>query len=143
MAENSVLVGIPSGSAKNQRKDEDTFTNANIGFVMEYGAPEINVPARPFLIPGVNSVWSEIQKRLSKGAKKLLTDPSFSVKVLLESTGLMAQNGVQKYMTDAHFVPLSDSTLAARRRKGRMGTKPLIDTGALRQSITFVVKDEK
>lgn len=142
MAENSVLVGIPSGSEKNQRKDE-TITNAHIGFIMEFGAPDANIPARPFLIPGVGSVRSDIEKRLSRGAKKLLTDPSFSPERLFESVGLLAQNGVQKYMTDAHFVPLAVSTLAARLRKGHLADKPLIETGALRQSITFVVKDAK
>lgn len=141
MAENSVLVGIPAESEKNKR-DDAPITNAHIGFIMEFGAPSVNIPARPFLIPGVNSVMPEIEKRLARGAKRVLSDPTFSTERLFESVGLLAQQGVQKYMTDAHFVPLAPSTIAARQRRGHMGEKPLIDTGALRQSITFVVHEE-
>jgi hypothetical protein len=38
------------------------------------------------------------------------------------------------------FAPLAAATLAARRRKGRTGTKPLIDTGQLRRAITYVLR---
>ncbi len=142
MAKNAILVGIPSGSAKNHR-DDSTAENSEIGFWMEFGAPEANIPPRPFLIPGVNSVLPEIQKRLSRGAKRLLTDPSFSPEVLFQSVGLLAQQGVQRYMTDSHFAPLADSTLAARKSRGFEGEKPLIETGSLRASITFVVEKSK
>ena len=140
MAKSSVLVGIPSDSPKNHRDDDATIQNNELGLIMEFGAPEANIPPRPFLIPGVGSVLPEIEKRLSRGAKRLLTDPSFSPEVLFNSVGLMAQQGVQRYMTDAHFAPLADSTLAARQSRGFVGEKPLIVTGSLRGAITYVVE---
>lgn len=143
MAKTAVLVGIPSASPKNHRDDDSEIENSEIGFIMEFGAPEVNIPARPFLIPGVNSVLPEIEKRLSRGAKRLLTDPSFSPETLFDSVGLLAQQGVQRYMTDAHFAPLADSTLAARKSRGFEGEKPLIETGSLRGSITFVVEKSR
>jgi hypothetical protein len=68
------------------------------------------------------------------------------------------QNAVRTKITDGPFAPLADSTLRARARRGRKGAvaelksraqgnapnnanaKPLIDTGQLRKSITYVVR---
>jgi hypothetical protein len=143
MAKTAVLVGIPADSPKNNRDDGSKIENSEIGLIMEFGAPEANIPPRPFLVPGINSVMPDIEKKLSRGAKRILTDPSFSPEQLFEIVGLTAQQGVQRYMTDAHFAPLAESTLAARKSRGFQGEKPLIETGSLRQSITFVVEKEK
>jgi hypothetical protein len=35
---------------------------------------------------------------------------------------------------------LAERTLAARKARGRTGEKPLIDTGQLRNAVTFVVQ---
>ena len=53
---NRVLVGIPQ--EKNARNDGQ-MTNASIGYIQENGSSANNIPARPFLIPGVEKVNKE------------------------------------------------------------------------------------
>ena len=45
-----VLVGIPEDNT--ERVNGDEATNAQLGYVHEFGSPAKNIPARPFLIPG-------------------------------------------------------------------------------------------
>ena len=52
-----------------------------------------------------------------------------------QTVGLMAVADIQKYMVTASFTPLAPSTI---KRKG--SSKPLIDTGQMRQAITYRVK---
>ncbi|MBC7074665.1 MAG: hypothetical protein H5T98_01055 [Syntrophomonadaceae bacterium] len=141
-AKREVLVGIPSDETGNERHDA-TITNAQIGFINEFGAPEKNIPPRPFLIPGVRAIWNDAQKRLAKGAEKILKlngDPIGIEEKALEGAGLMAQNSVVQTINNGIEPALKESTIAARQRKGFAGEKPLIVTGALKQSITYVVK---
>lgn len=144
LAMREVLVGIPSDSEKNPR-DDAPITNAEIGYINEFGAPELNIPARPFLIPGVSSAWPECEKRMARGAKKIISqqtsDPLRMVDVVLEGAGLIAQGEVQQKINDGLEPQLAAATLAARRAKGFMGESPLIETGSLKASITYVVKD--
>ncbi|MDD1617199.1 MAG: hypothetical protein LUQ28_12105, partial [Methylococcaceae bacterium] len=59
----------------------------------------------------------------------------------LTKAGIVAQNSVKATITKGEgFEPLAESTIKARQRKGFKGTKPLIRTGQLRNSITYIVK---
>ena len=53
LASTAVYVGIPE--SEDARKEGDVG-NATIGYAMEFGLPANNVPARPFLIPGIGYV---------------------------------------------------------------------------------------
>jgi hypothetical protein len=142
-AHKEVLVGIPSDSAKNDR-DDAPITNAQIGYINEFGAPEMNIPARPFLVPGVEKAWPEAQRYMAKAAEKVLKftpDPMGTVNQALEGAGLLAQGEVVQMINDGLSPALSETTLAMREAKGFYGTKPLIHTGSLKQSITYVVDD--
>jgi len=136
-----VLVGIPGDSEA--RKDSKDPSNALIGCWMEFGVPSANIPARPFLVPGVNEALPEIVKRLETGARKALTfpiDPNAGM-VTLNEVGLIAQRTVRSYINQGVPPPLAASTLRARRAAGRTGTKPLISTGQLRNSVTYVIRN--
>src|SRR5882724_12416208 len=49
LANTRVMVGIPSDKAARKGK----INNAQLGYIHEFGAPEVNIPPRPFLVPGV------------------------------------------------------------------------------------------
>lgn len=138
-----VLVGIPT--EKGLRKPEvgeakEPPNNAQIGYWMEFGVPESNIPARPFLNPGIANVQPQINARFEKCARDALGDGDPSVDATLNIVGLIAQNAIRAKITDGPFIPLHPATLAARRHRGRTGEKPLIDTGQLRASITYVIR---
>jgi hypothetical protein len=137
-----VLVGIPRENAA--RKPEpgekgEPINNAALGYIHEFGAPEANIPPRPFLIPGVEKVKDQAIARLKKAGELALNGDVSKVDAQLTAVGLLAQSAVQQKIVDGPFTPLKPRTLARRAARGRTGTKPLIDTGALRQAIAFVI----
>lgn len=131
-----VLVGIPK--EENARSDEP-IGNAGIGYVQEFGSPARNIPARPFLIPGVKAIEDKAADILKDGASKVLDNGTMIAS--LTKAGIVAQNSVKATITKGEgFEPLAESTIKARQRKGFKGTNPLIRTGQLRNSITYIVK---
>jgi len=94
------------------------------------GPHQINIPARPWLAPGVESGTKEYIQTIEAGVKSG-TNPD----IILETIGIIAQGKVQQYMTDLQTPPNAPSTIA---KKG--SSNPLIDSGAMRQSVTYVVQ---
>lgn len=135
-------VGIPGDAPARQPEDEgDTPpSNALIGYVQEFGEPDLNIPARPFLHPGIEAAMPQIEPRLRAMGRAALEGDLAAIQQGYTAVGLIAQNAVRAQITDGDFAPLAEATLEARRRRGRTGTKPLIDTAQLRNSVTFVVK---
>jgi hypothetical protein len=138
MARKDVLIGIPEG--ENARKEGD-IGNAALGFINENGSPAQNIPARPFLIPGVRGAAARCAKVLQHYAANMIHDPE-GIEKGLNAAGQIARDAVKRRITSQEgFAPLAESTLAARARRGVKRTKALIDTGQLLNSITYVVKD--
>ena len=135
VAQRDVLVGIPAGEQR-----DDGPTNAEIGYQNEFGSPANNIPARPHLIPGVAAVQDKAVARLTQAASAAATGRMSDAERHLHAAGLIAQNSVRRTLTTAAYRPLSERTLAERRARGRTGTKPLIDTGQYRNSVTYVVR---
>lgn len=135
VAQRDVLVGIPAGEQR-----DDGPTNAEIGYQNEFGSPANNIPARPHLIPGVAAVQDKAVARLTQAASAAATGRMSDAERHLHAAGLIAQSSVRRTLTSAAYRPLSERTLAERRARGRTGTKPLIDTGQYRNSITYVVR---
>ncbi|WP_339053360.1 hypothetical protein [Arsenophonus endosymbiont of Crataerina pallida] len=155
LGKKEVLVGIP---AEKGEREDIPFSNAAIGYLNEFGSPAKNIPARPHLIPGIRSVETKTTAELKSAAKAILDDQPDKAEQALNRAGQIAVQGVQAVITQSKFVPLADSTLAARARRGRKGAakelenrktglppdntnaRPLIDTGIYRRSITYVVR---
>ena len=135
VAQRDVLVGVPAGEAR-----DDGPTNAEIGYQNEFGSPANNIPARPHLLPGVAAVQDKVATRLTQAADAAASGRVSDAERHLHAAGLLAQNSVRRTLTTTAYRPLSERTLAERRARGRTGTKPLIDTGQYRRSITYIVR---
>jgi len=158
---NQVLVGIPSTEAERDDEESGPINNAPLGYIHDNGSPANNIPARPFLREGINDAKDRILKELNKGAQAALDGKSKQADQALKAAGMAAQNAVRARINSGAFEPLSDATLKARARRGRKGAmlelesraagnapgnanaKPLIDTGQLRNSITYVIRKKK
>lgn len=145
MGSRRVLVGIPS-SANDRRpapgEKAAPAGNAMIGYWMEYGAPEANIPARPWLGPGMKDAQPDIARRLAKAGAGLVSEGvGVDIDSTLNGIGLVAVSAVRKKITTGPFAPLAESTLTSRRRRGRTGTKPLIDTSQMLQAVNYVIRD--
>lgn len=169
LLKNEVLVGIPSQTAARTGEDGDTLSNAAIGYLMETGVPEQNIPARPFLAPGVARVQGSLVDGLKTAAQASLIGDDATIGRQFAKIGLTAQASVKQTILDGSFAPLSERTLRARasRRtaKGKLSgsesskaarrelasraegnlpsaadAKPLYDTHSLFNSITYVIR---
>lgn len=134
----TVLVGIPAETA--ERSGRDPINNATLGYIHEHGAPAAGIPARPFLIPGVRAVQERVGAELAKAGRAALIGDGKTALARLHAAGLIAQSSVRGTINAGVEPGLAQSTVQARAGRGRTGTVPLIDTGALRNSITYVVQ---
>lgn len=116
-------------------RDQVRFLKKGAGY-MELGVTgphKINIPARPWLEPGVASGTDEILKTIQDGVEQ-----GKDMDAILETVGLVAAGAVRVYMTELKTPPNAPSTI---RKKG--SANPLIDTGAMRQSVTHQVQGGK
>ena len=149
-----ILVGIAKGDAKDARSDGGP-DNHLLGFIHEYGAPGANIPARPFLRPGIRSAKEQISTGLEAAIKAALKDDAEAMNAALERTGMKATSAVKLFMKEPEppFAPLASSTLRNRHRsrltKGKReneikgeNVKPLLNTGTLRNAIDYYIEDK-
>lgn len=142
LVKSKVLVGIPDTGAERQPEEGEKgapITNAQIGYLMEHGAPEICLPARATLVPGVEKAMDKIEPRLAKAAQCAINGDAAGVEANLMAAGILGQSAVRAEITDGTFAPLAERTIKARLRRGKTSDKPLIDSGQFRQSVTYVV----
>lgn len=121
-----VTVGLHKAKATAGRKDGEP-NNPTIGAINQFGTETI--PARPWLDKGVERG----AKRLAKHAAHCLKS-GMEPRQMLASMGNMAVGEVKDYITDLDTPPNAPSTI--RQKKS---SSPLIDTGAMRQAVTFEV----
>jgi hypothetical protein len=168
LAERRVMVGVPAEKATRQPgpgEPAPKINNAELAYIHEHGAPEVKIPARPFLAPGVASAQDKIIAGLRKAGELALAGDSAGVERQLNRVGFEAQSAVRAKITDGPFIPLAPATILARLRRGRAGQldpsiygrgaiasdehaaatgmRPLIDTGALRAAISYVIRTVK
>lgn len=131
-SQKTVTVGIHSDAGEH----EGGITMAQLGALLNYGNPgnklygnPAPIPARPWLIPGVQSGKQDIVDTIAHGIANDLP-----VNQVLDQVGAFAVGAVQQYMTDLKTPPNSEYTI---KQKG--SDNPLIDTGALRASVTYKV----
>lgn len=145
LATTRVMVGVPASSAFRPQAPGEHRTppnNAELAYIHEFGAPEANIPPRPFLIPTIEEMQPEVVDRLRKIATQAVSGAGRpeTVDKGFHRIGLRAQNAVRKKITDGPFAPLAPYTLYRRRQRGHTGTKPLIEFGHLRRSITYAIR---
>jgi hypothetical protein len=148
-----VLVGIPM---EHDPRQGEPLGNASIGYVHEFGSPARNTPARPFLRPGVRGSREEWVAHLKRAAQAALkagnpTAAAAAVTAELTKAGIVAVNAVRKHIQAGIPPPLSPITVARRQRRSPGSSyrrkalspadvTPLIDTGEMLRSITFVLE---
>jgi phage gpG-like protein len=137
-----VLVGIPEENA-DRKQGQGPITNAALGYIHENGAPEANIPARPFLMPGIRSAEPKVAKYMMQAGKAALDGEEERIDRILHAAGMVASNSVKDTINAGVPPALKEGTIAARLRRGRTGNVPLIDTGQLRNSITYVVRKKE
>ena len=151
-ANKSVLVGVPAGPM--EETPEGSVPMAMVAAVHEFGCPERNIPERSFLRGGIRRGTPRFHAVNVDSMKRVLLG-DMTIAGSLEKLGVVAVGEVKREFTAGEFAPLAPSTIARRMAKispKRIAAhkakleagltpgllfRPLVDTGALRQSITY------
>ena len=164
LADLEVYVGIPE-----ETSSPSGVSNAQLAYIHSNGSPVQNIPARPFIEPAIE--YPDNKKMIAgelKGAAMAAIEGDKDLTLRkLSNAGTQASVFVKGWFTNPanNWPPLAEATIEARaRRKYKIsgykqaGTKdkyrkrlaayiafgtfnPLIDTGALRKSITWVISN--
>lgn len=131
-----LYVGIQGKEASEQhRGDEPGVTVGEVAFKNYYGAP--GVPARPWLrvaaLEHSRTFGLAAQKAISAVTKR-----GADVDTALGLVGALMVGKVQETISDGVPPPNSAKTI-----KGKGSSKPLIDTGHLRQAHTWQIKNQR
>ena len=105
-------------------------------YIKEHGSPAYRVPPRPFLEPGIEKHLNLVES----GMKAALLDvlDGGDGRAQRERLGATMAAKVQAYFQeDNGWPPNAPSTI---KKKG--SAQPLVDTGALRQSITYIIRQK-
>ena len=123
-----VFVGFQSGGA-----EEDNGTDVvDVAAYNELGTSRI--PSRPFIRDSVDKHRDKISSVCKSQVRRIVTGAI--TEDCLKKIGIFGVSLIQEEITKGSFVPNAESTI---RKKG--SSKPLIDTGRMRQSVIYVIKD--
>ena len=103
-------------------------------YIKEHGSPAYRVPPRPFLEPGVEKHLDMVESGMKAALLDVLNGGDGRAQ--RERLGDTMAAKVQAYFQeDNGWPPNAPSTI---KKKG--SAQPLVDTGALRQSITYIIR---
>lgn len=114
-----------------KHRGANDFTVLGVAKANEFGFK--NIPERPFLRGTYDKKLSEIQKNIDEWATQVL-EFELDINAFWEMLGQYGVDITKQYLTDLNSPPNSPVTI---ERKG--SSNPLIDTGQLRDSITYKV----
>ncbi|MGH7867905.1 MAG: hypothetical protein ACREP9_09840 [Candidatus Dormibacteraceae bacterium] len=139
-----VLVGVPRQTA--DRHDAEgkpvEINNAALAYIHNYGAPEANIPARPFMEPGIRKAKDKIAGYLKQAGDYATKQNGAGVQRAMMAAGDVAVASIKGIIVAGGFVPLKPATIAARRRRGNRSRKPLLDTRQMFGALTYVLADK-
>lgn len=130
----TVKVGVIGAGA---RVYEGGKTVLDIATIHEYGTDDLNIPQRSFLRTPFFVNRDKMNKFINKQFNDVI-EKGKDAEVAMELIGVKAQSISQgAFDKDGYgfWVPLKPQTI---KKKG--SSRPLIDKGTLRSSITYVVK---
>ena len=127
LKELEVRVGFQRGEAQ----EEDGTDICDVAAYNELGTDHI--PARPFIRQSVDDNESKIKSFLKAQVKDF--GKGKSAEQILKEIGIFQKDLMQDKITSGSFAPNADSTI---KKKG--SSKPLVDTGRMRQSVNYVIQ---
>ena len=151
-----VLVGIPE--EKTSRQAGEKINNAELLYIHTNGSSKRRIPARPVIEPAINDDKEVIGELLKKASQRALDGDKSGMMQELEKAGMRGENVSKEWFTNPknEWEKNSDVTkygskpdknghkfIKGKRKKATDTVfNPLIDTGALRKSITHVIREK-
>ena len=171
LTETDILVGIPEekaprieGKGKN-KKSVQGMNNATLLYIHTNGSDLHNLPPRPVIEPALEASGNKerIEDDLKKITELILSGQLNDAKKMMTITGTDAVNMIKSWFDDPrnNWPPDAPGTVKAKLRKKTKSKKKrkelyeeyeagasdinrvLIDTGQMRNAITYVIRDNK
>lgn len=148
LATTRVMVGVPEDEASRQ---DGAMTNAALAYIHDNGAPEANIPARPFMRPGIARAQADIANYHKAAGELVFHGKPEAARKALMAAGQAAVNSIRATISEGIPPPLAQATVDRRRIRSK-GSKyrrkatgpadvtPLVDTGQMRNAITYVIR---
>ena len=128
--------------------------NVSLAYIHSQGSPLNNMPARPFIEPAIEQedVLSRITDMFGEAFDAAIVGNIGGIKAALSKAGMYGANAVKAYMGSGALAPNAPITVDGGWMhnkksgkifyvKGKHSTAPLIDTGSLRSSVTYVIDE--
>ncbi len=128
-----------------QFNEDNVETNGQkvelIAMWLEYGSEGFNVhyPARPFWRTAIDANMQRIMNRFIFNANQVASG-KMQARQCFEDIGKQIVQYIKKSIEQGSWAELAESTIKAKERKGS-GTKPLIDTRTMVNSLEYIVKE--
>jgi hypothetical protein len=137
--ENEVLIGVPQEA---NTVHSGGVTMAELMYIHSEGSPARHIPARPTIQialakPEVRKMCAE---ELNQGIDAGFNGLIGVAQTKYERAGMIGANAAKAVFGSGALAPLKPSTIARRKKHS---AAPLVDTGALRNSVTYVVRRKK
>jgi hypothetical protein len=134
-----LLVGVPQEKTERDKDVQgettnEPITNAELMFIHTNGSPVKNIPKRPTIEPTIEENKDKISEKFKTAVNKILNNRGDG-KEDLEKLGIWVVNKIKARFGSEELEPNTEGTI---KRKG--SDRPLIDTGQLRDSITYVTR---
>lgn len=113
-------------------KSQSSQSNIKKALWNEFGTNRI--PARPFLRTSMRNNRKKYLNIVQKKTNDVLAG-RLNIRQLLNQIGILAQGDVQDSIVSGNWVRNAPSTI---KQKG--SSRPLIDTGAMRQAVTWAIE---
>jgi hypothetical protein len=114
------------------------YSAAHSLYVQTHGSPAYAIPPRPALEPAIRDSKEAIGKQIEGAYRAAMHGDMEKAERGLKRAGKVAQNAARAWFENPKnkWPPNSQRTI---REKG--SDRPLIDTGEMRKSITYVIRD--
>lgn len=132
--QSELAIGWPSGTDAVGIKYPDGTPVVLVAATNTFGSQSRNIPARPFMqesaVPAIDAT-----QPVAAGLIPALNAGKTTIEQILQTMGPFAVGAFQRTIQTGKWEPNAPATIARKKSE-----RPLIDTGLMRQSITFVVR---
>jgi hypothetical protein len=132
-----ILVGIPE---ENAERKEGEMNNPTLLYIHTHGSPLMNIPSRPVIEAALDDKENQIAIAVDlKLIAEAIMDEEFSkAESLMKTTGNDVMNRVHAWFENPKngWPPLKPATI-----KAKGSNAILIDTGQMRNAITYVISE--
>ena len=129
LTELQVRVGFQHGEAA----EDDGTDVCDVAAWNEFGTE--HTPSRPFLSKSVDENEGKINDFLQSKKQDIVNGAS--AEQILKEIGIFQKDLIQEKIIEGSFAPNAPATI---KKKG--SSRPLIDTGRMRQSVNYVIQDK-